>query len=91
MRQLQDIRVNEGHFEIAAALASLILTMHKLQATRIKKFKEEIQREVEGMFNRYIVEHEIIIDDYCKRLGITREDLPTRHRSLFKKYNGEDK
>jgi hypothetical protein len=31
-------------------------------------------------WHRWSVEHEILIDDYCDRKHIEREDLPTRHR-----------
>lgn len=33
---------------------------------------------VEGWGRKFLVEHEILIRDYCKREGIELRDLPTR-------------
>jgi hypothetical protein len=33
---------------------------------------------------KFLVEHEILISDYCKRIGVEVKDLPTRMRGLMK-------
>lgn len=33
---------------------------------------------------KFLVEHEILIADYCKRVGIEVKDLPTRMKSLLR-------
>jgi hypothetical protein len=71
--------VEAGHFEIFAALSTLIVTMHKLQVWRTKKMHKENQQ----MLGKLIIEHEMIIEDYCDRKGIEREALPTRHPNVL--------
>lgn len=34
--------------------------------------------------SKFLIEHEILISDYCKRIGIEVKDMPTRMRSLLK-------
>jgi hypothetical protein len=33
---------------------------------------------------KFLVEHEILIADYCKRVGIEVEDMPTRMKGLMR-------
>ena len=33
---------------------------------------------MEGLLRWFMVEHEILIQDYCKRVGIEIKELPTR-------------
>ena len=33
---------------------------------------------------KYLIEHEILIADYCKRMGIDIDGLPTRMKGLFR-------
>jgi hypothetical protein len=33
---------------------------------------------------KFLVEHEILIADYCKRLGIEVKDMPTRMKSILR-------
>lgn len=33
---------------------------------------------LEKIITRFLVEHEILVRDYCKRVGIKINDLPTR-------------
>jgi hypothetical protein len=33
---------------------------------------------------KFLIEHEILIADYCSRMNIKAEDLPTRIKSLLK-------
>jgi hypothetical protein len=38
---------------------------------------------VERRLNRFLVEHEMLVDDYCRRHGSKVRDLPTRSRSVL--------
>lgn len=33
---------------------------------------------------KFLVEHEILISDYCKRVGIETKDMPTRMKGLMR-------
>jgi len=39
-------------------------------------------RETNSIMEKFLIEHEILILDYCKRLGIEVKDLPTRMKGL---------
>lgn len=68
-----------GHFEIFASLASIIVALFRLQTIRVKK----LHRENKRMLSKLLIEHEMIIEDYCERRGINREDLITRHPNVL--------
>jgi hypothetical protein len=37
---------------------------------------------MDRMAAKFLIEHEILVADYCKRLGIKTEELPTRIRGM---------
>lgn len=39
---------------------------------------------IDRLAAKFLVEHEILISDYCKRLGIEQKDLPTRMKGLIR-------
>lgn len=39
---------------------------------------------IDRLAAKFLVEHEILIADYCKRIGIEIEDMPTRMKGLFR-------
>jgi hypothetical protein len=75
--------LDAGHFEIFASISTLLITLHRLQVWRVKKMHKENKQ----MLTKLVIEHEIILQDYCDRKGISREHLPTRQRSILG--NGE--
>jgi hypothetical protein len=39
---------------------------------------------LDRLAGKFLVEHEILIGDYCKRIGIEQKDLPTRMKGLIR-------
>lgn len=70
------------HFEILAALSSLYIAFQAFQIRRTKK----MHLENKEMLGKLIIEHEMIIEDYCERKGIDRESLPTRHPNVLGRF-----
>lgn len=42
------------------------------------------ETRVAGLVRSFLVEHEILIADYCKRTGVKADDLPTRLKGLLR-------
>lgn len=49
--------------------------------TFLWRIAESLRRTNEIM-EKFMIEHEILIQDYCKRFNIEPDDLPTRLRGL---------
>lgn len=39
---------------------------------------------IDRLAAKFLVEHEILIADYCKRMGIEVRDMPTRMKSFLR-------
>ena len=62
------------HFDFTISLGNLI-TMFLIAAALFR---------MDRLAAKFLVEHEILIADYCKRIGIEIEDMPTRMKGLFR-------
>lgn len=62
------------HSEAAASVAAVIVPL--------VGFHWRTWWKIDRLLKRIGVEHEILIDDYCERKEMDREDLPTRHNIL---------
>ena len=65
--------MTEGHIEVAAASVGAITLAYFRLSFLLNK-----------ALNRWNIEHEMLVQDYCQRSGIKREDLPTRHAGGWK-------
>lgn len=50
---------------------------------RTWRSNSRFSRKLDKLLHHWAVEHEILIDEYCERKGITRDDLPTRHNGAL--------
>jgi hypothetical protein len=39
-------------------------------------------RRIETLLAKFMIEHELLVRDYCQRKGIALEDIPTRLKGL---------
>jgi hypothetical protein len=62
------------HFDFTISLGNL-LTLFIVGAALFR---------MDRLAAKFLVEHEILISDYCDRLGIKVENLPTRMKGLLK-------
>ena len=46
---------------------------------RTWRSNSKLMAKMDRLLNHWHVEHEILVDDYCERKGMKRDDLPTRH------------
>lgn len=61
-----------SHLDIVIALLGVALALFGLWLRLL------------DLFGRLLVEHEIVLEDYCERKGIKRSQLPTRGNSLVR-------
>lgn len=40
-------------------------------------------KKTNDIMEKFMMEHEMLVDEYCERRGITKEQLPTRMRGLM--------
>ena len=66
------------HFDLTISLGN-ILTIIGCGLMWLRK-----ERRMERLVEKFLIEHEILIADYCKRMGIDASELPTRIKGLTK-------
>jgi hypothetical protein len=62
------------HFDFSFSLGNIV-TLVAIVAMFLR---------VDRIAAKFLVEHEILVADYCKRTGIEVRDLPTRIKSLIR-------
>jgi hypothetical protein len=77
--------VNAGHFEVGATLAGLVTVYQQFNIWRSKRMHRENKEMLGKLLSRLVIEHEMLVEEYCERNGLKREDLPTRHPTILDK------
>jgi hypothetical protein len=66
------------HFDLSISLGNVLTVI----GVAVIWFRKE--RRMEHLIEKFLIEHELMVIDYCKRLGISVEDLPTRMKGLWR-------